>query len=94
MAGGLAYSDLKIYHFIWSGVTLIAETESILSGILRREDKVALSLFRVFQDDPVIGSHDFIVDLKLAARLNLRFQSQPPFRHATGDTGGAMHTAK
>jgi hypothetical protein len=94
MAGRLAYSDLKIYHFIWSGVTLVAETKSVLSGVLRGEDKVALSLFRVSQDNPVIGSHDFIVDLKLAARLNLRFESQPPFQHATGDTGGAMHTAK
>ena len=91
---GFAYSDLKVYHFIGSGVALIAETESVLSGVLRREDKVALSLFRVSQDNPVMGSHDFIVDLKLAAGLNLRFGSQQPFQHATSDTRGAMHTAK
>jgi hypothetical protein len=91
---GFAYSDLKIYHFIGSGVALIAETESVLSGVLRREDKVALSLFRVSQDNPIMGSHDFIVDLKLAARLNLRFESQQPFQHATSDIRGAMHTAK
>ena len=67
------YRNLKVHHLLRKRAHLIIKAKSILAHIIRREDKVALSLFRVSQDNPVIGSHDFIVDLKLAARLNLRF---------------------
>ena len=58
------YRNLKVHHLFRKGRHCILEAEPIVPNLVRREDKVALSLLHIFEDDLVAGAEDGVVDVE------------------------------
>lgn len=66
------YGNLKIYHLLRKRAHLIVEAKSVLSDIVRRKDKVALSLLCSIKNELICRSGNRVVDIEGAAGLDLQ----------------------
>lgn len=63
--------NLKVHKLLGKCAHLVVEAERVVADLLRREDKVALSLLFALQDDLSARALDSVVDIERATRLNL-----------------------
>jgi hypothetical protein len=50
------YSNLEVHHLLCKSAHLVVEAEPVFADIVRREDKVALSLLCAVEDDLFCGT--------------------------------------
>lgn len=71
MNQGKTYGNLEIYHLLRKCAHLIAETEFVLSNVIRGEDKVTLTFLCTIDNDFVSRTGDFVVDIERTTGLYL-----------------------
>lgn len=71
MSQGKTYGNLEIHHLLRKCAHLVAETELVLSNIIRGEDKVTLTLLCTIDNDFISRTSDFVIDIERTTGLYL-----------------------
>lgn len=62
--GSDTYSNLEIDELLGKGTHLVVEAEGVVTGLLRREDKVSLPLLLARENDLAVGTLDLVIDIE------------------------------
>ena len=70
-AEGRMYGNLEIHHLLRTANHIVDEAHPVLSHFLRREHEVPLPFLRRRHDDLVVWTRHRVVEVELAAGLDL-----------------------